>query len=145
MKWRALSEQEATTLAEARLGGGLLLAVIAALFLCIVAVAGTALAIDRLREIGMRYTIAAVFIAAWSLLFVGMTLFRLRQTPMVASAGLVAWIVYRLCVVLGDGPVTHWPLLIDLSGEALLAVGFCGYMVSAVRPNAYYRRRFPTV
>ena len=145
MKWRQLTEQEAATLPEARLSGSLLFAVIVAACLFVVAIAGAILAFDRLREIGPRYMAAVAFIAVWSPVFVIMTLLRGRCTPAVASIGLAIWIAYRLCVVLANGPVAHWPLLIDVLGQALLAAGFCGYMASALRPNAYYRRRFPTL
>lgn len=144
MEWRRLDEREASTLAEARLGGSLLAAVIAAAFLCAVSVAGISLAFDRLHDIGLGYTFAVALVTVWSFLFVVMTVFRLRQTPFVTSVGLMAWIAYRLCIVLADGAVLHWPLLVDLLGEVLLGVGFCGYMAMAVRPNAYYRRRLPT-
>jgi hypothetical protein len=140
-----LTEQEAAMLPEARLGGSLLFAVIAALLLFVLALAGSLLAFDRLREIGLRYTMAVTFISLWSLIFVVMTLLRSRGTPIAASAGLVAWIAYRLGVVFADGAIAHWPLLIDMLGESILAAGFCGYMASAVRPNAYYRRRLPTL
>jgi len=59
----------------------------------------------------------------------------------VASAGLIAWIAYRFAVSVFAG--AGWPLAVDLLGEAALAAGFCGYMASGVRPNAYYRRRLP--
>jgi hypothetical protein len=130
------------TLPEARLGGALRWMVVAALLLCIVAIAGSAFAADRLRELGGRYTIAVGFMTVWSVLFIVMTLLHLRATPVVASAGLVAWIAYRFSVaVLGQA---GWPLVVDLLGEAVLAAGFCGYMAGGVRPNAYYRRRLPT-
>ena len=61
---------------------------------------------------------------------------------MLASAGFLAWIVYRFAVAM----LAHagWPLAIDVLGELVLAAGFCGYMAGGVRPNAYYRRRLPT-
>jgi hypothetical protein len=31
--------------------------------------------------------------------------------------------------------------MVDLLGEAILAAGFCGYMLSGSHPNAYYRRK----
>ncbi|SJZ53287.1 hypothetical protein SAMN02745126_01518 [Enhydrobacter aerosaccus] len=145
MKWRSLSDQEAATLPEARLGGSLLLVVAAAVSLLVVAAIGTLLWTAALRAIGLRYMIAVGLIGVWSLLFVTMTALRLRQTPLVASIGLMAWVSYRLGVVVADDPLLHWPLLVDLLGEALMGAGFCGYMASAVRPNAYYRRRLPTV
>jgi hypothetical protein len=142
MGWRDMTAEEVATLPEARLGGALRWMVVAALLLCIVAIAGSAFAADRLRELGGRYTIAVVFMTVWSVLFIVMTLLHLRATPVVASAGLVAWIAYRFSVaVLGQA---GWPLVVDLLGEAVLAAGFCGYMAGGVRPNAYYRRRLPT-
>jgi hypothetical protein len=36
-----------------------------------------------------------------------------------------------------------WPLIVDLLAEAVLAAGFCGYMLRGEQPNAYYRRRLP--
>jgi Co/Zn/Cd efflux system component len=143
MKWRDLSEQEAAALSEAQLRGSLLFAVVAATLLVVLALLGWTFAFDRFREIGSRYMIAVTFAGLLSATFVVMTLLRLRATPFVVSAGLVAWILYRTGVALSDGPVAHWPLLVDMLGEAVLAAGFCGYMASAVRPNAYYRRRFP--
>lgn len=136
-----MTGREAVTLPEARLGGALLWMVAAALLLCIVAIAGAVFAFHQLRELGGRYTIAVGFITAWSLAFVVMTLMRLRATPLAASAGLLAWIAYRFAVALLSQ--AGWPLAIDLFGEAVLAAGFCGYMASGVRPNAYYRRRLP--
>lgn len=136
-----MTGREAVTLSEARLGGALLWMVAAALLLCIVAIAGAVFAFHQLRELGGRYTIAVGFITAWSLAFVVMTLLRLRATPLAASAGLLAWIAYRFAVALLSQ--AGWPLAIDLFGEAVLAAGFCGYMASGVRPNAYYRRRLP--
>src|SRR5207253_5522293 len=96
-----------------------------------------------LREIGSRYMIAVTFAALLSFAFVVMTLLRVRQTPLVISAGLVAWILYRTGVAISYGAVMHWPLLVDMMGELVMVAGFCGYMASAVRPNAYYRRRVP--
>jgi ABC-type maltose transport system permease subunit len=145
MKWRDLSEQEAAVLPEARLGGSLLLAVVAAMLLVVLAVSGWAFAFERFRAIGSRYMIAVTFVAVLSALFVVMTFLRLRVTPSAISAGLIAWIVYRTGVAIGDGAIAYWPLLVDMLGEAVLAAGFCGYMASAVRPNAYYRRRVPTL
>jgi hypothetical protein len=70
-----------------------------------------------------------------------MTALHLRATPLVASAGLVAWIAWRFVAAL----IGHagWPLAVDLLAEILLVAGFCGYMAEGLRPNAYYRRRLP--
>jgi hypothetical protein len=141
MAWRNLTAEEEATRPEARLGGALLWMTIAALALCIVALAGACFAVDRLHEIGSRYMIAVAFIAAWSITFIVMTLLRARATPLVASAGLAAWVAYRFCVsLLAEA---GWPLAVDLLGEAVMAAAFCGYMAGGVRPNAYYRRRLP--
>ena len=141
MAWREMTEQEAAAQPEARLGGALLWMVMAAAVLCLVATAGALLAFDQLRAIGLRYMIAVGFAAVWSAGFVIMTLLRLPATPVVASAGFLAWIAWRFVAsLLGHA---GWPLAVDLLGEALLAAGFCGYMAEGVRPNAYYRRRLP--
>ena len=123
---------------EPRLSGALLWMAVAAATLAVVGVGGLALAFDQLRAIGGRYMIAVVFVTAWSLVFLVMTLMRARATPVVASAGLLLWIAYRLCVAVITG---GWPLVVDLLGEAVLAAGFCGYLLSGALPNAYYRRR----
>jgi hypothetical protein len=143
MAWRHMTEHEQATLPEARLGGALLWMVAVAGGLGVVALASTLVAFQHLREIGGRYMVAVGFIAVWSVLFVVMTLLHLRATPVAASLGLLAWIAYRFVVAL----LSHagWPLAIDLLGEVVLAAGFCGYMAEGVRPNAYYRRRLPSL
>jgi len=141
MAWRDMTEQEAATRPEARLGGALLWVVLAAVVVCLVAIVGALLAFDQLRSIGIRYMIAVGFAGTWSAVFVAMTLLRLPATPVVASAGFVAWIAWRFAVALWSG--AGWPLAVDLWAEAVLAAGFCGYMADGVRPNAYYRRRLP--
>jgi monoamine oxidase len=67
---------------------------------------------------------------------------RLEQhlAVLAGNGGLVLWIVYRFCVAVAAG---GWPLVVDLLGEALLAAGFCGYMLRGERPQAYYRGRLP--
>jgi hypothetical protein len=126
---------------ETRLSGALLAMVIAAAVLAAVGLAGLAFAFDALRAIGARYVIAVLFLTAWSVVFLVMTLMRAHATPAVASGGLVLWVAYRLCVaVLAGG----WPLVLDLLGEAILAAGFCGYMATGLQPQAYYRRRLPS-
>src|SRR5262245_44178954 len=139
MDWRDMTEQEAATHPEARLGGALLGAVIAAALLFIVAAAGAAFAFEQLRAVGPRYMIAVGFITLWSAVFVVMTPLRLRATPTIANFGLTVWIAWRLAAFL----LSHagWPLAVDLLGEIVLVAGFCGYMTAGVRPNAYYRRR----
>jgi hypothetical protein len=141
MAWRDMTEQEAATRPEARLGGALLCVVLAAAVVCLVAIGGVLLAFDQLRVIGVRYMIAVGFAGVWSAVFVGMTLLRLPATPLVASAGFLAWIAWRFAVALWSQ--AGWPLTVDLWAEAVLAAGFGGYMADGVRPNAYYRRRLP--
>jgi hypothetical protein len=120
-----------------KLTGALLAMVLAAAAVAIVGIAGGILAFDQLRAIGTRYMIAVLFITAWSVLFVGMTLARARATPVIASAALVLWVAYRFCVAALSG---GWPLIVDLLAEAVLAAGFCGYMATGALPAAYYRR-----
>jgi hypothetical protein len=122
------------------LNGALLWAVVAAALVAIVGLAGMALAFDQLRAVGTRYMIAVIFVTAWSLLFLAMTAMRVPGTPIIASGGLFLWVAYRLCVAALSG---GWPLVVDLLGEAVLVAGFCGYMLTGSRPNAYYRRRLP--
>jgi hypothetical protein len=128
---------------DERLGGALLWMVVAASVLLATGLAGFIFAFDRLRDLGGRYTIAVGFITVWSLAFIVLTLLRARATPTLASAGLVLWVTYRFAVAAGDGLVAHWPLAVDLLAELIMAASFCGYMASAPRPIAYYRRRLP--
>ena len=138
-----MTERERATLPEGRLGGVLLGMVAAAFLLGVISIAGTLLAFQQLVEIGARYVIAVGFVTAWSMVFVAMTLLRIRATPVVASAGLLAWIAYRFAAaMLGHA---GWPVAIDLIGEAISAAGFSAYMSGGVRPNAYFRRRLPTI
>ncbi len=125
---------------DAKLRGALWWIVAAAAALAVVGVLGMAFAYVRLRELGLKYEIAVSFITLWSILFVAMTLLRLPSTPVVASTGLVVWIVYRIAVALATA---GWPLLIDMLGEIVLVAGFCGFMASGAVPTAYYRRRIP--
>jgi len=141
MAWRKLTEQEQARLPETRLGGALLWMVGVAGVLLVLAIVGTLFAFQPLRQIGGRYMVAVGFVAVWSAVFIVMTLLRLRATPVVASAGFIAWIGYRLAVAMWSQ--AGWPLTIDLLGEMVLAAGFCGYMAEGVRPNAYYRHRLP--
>jgi hypothetical protein len=123
---------------ETRLNGALLWIVVAAALLALVGVCGLALAFDQLLALGGRYTGAVLFVTAWSLLFLAMTAVRAPATPLVVSFGFVLWIAFRLWVAIASG---HWPLIVDLLGEGVLAAGFCGYLLTGSRPNAYYRRR----
>jgi hypothetical protein len=143
MAWREMTERERATLPEGRLGGVLLGMVAVAFLLGVISIAGTLLAFQQLVEIGARYVIAVGFVTAWSMVFVAMTLLRIRATPVVASAGLLAWIAYRFAAaMLGHA---GWPVAIDLIGEAISAAGFSAYMSGGMRPNAYFRRRLPTI
>ena len=138
-----MTERERATLPEGRLGGVLLGMVAAAILLGVITIAGTLLAFQQLVEIGARYVIAVGFVTAWSMVFVAMTLLRIRATPVVTSAGLLAWIAYRFAAaMLGHA---GWPVAIDLIGEAISAAGFSAYMSGGMRPNAYFRRRLPTI
>jgi hypothetical protein len=123
-----------------KLTGALLAIVVAAALVAAAGIAGAALAFEQLRAVGGRYMVAVAFITAWSLLFLILTLARARVTPVLASAGLGLWVVYRLCVAVGSG---GWPLVVDLLAEAVLAAGFCGYMLGGEQPKAYYRGRLP--
>lgn len=123
---------------QTRLNGALLWMVVAATLLALVGLGGLALAFDQLRALGGRYTVAVLFVTMWSLVFLAMTLVRAPATPLVASLGFVLWIAGRLWLAITAG---HWPLVVDLLGEAVLAAGFCGYLLTGSRPNAYYRRR----
>jgi hypothetical protein len=126
---------------QTKLHGPLLWMVVAAALICIVALLGILTALGRLREIGVPYMIAVGFITLWAAAFLVMTVLRMPATPQVASMGLVVWLAFRMVVVIATGAITHWPLLIDLLGEAAMAAGFCGYMLFADQPKAYYRGR----
>jgi hypothetical protein len=125
----------------AKLTGALLAMVAAAALIAIAGSAGSVLAFDQLRAIGSPYMVAVAFVIAWSVLFLIMTLLHARATPIVASAGLLLWVAYRFCVAVASG---GWPLVVDLLAEAVLAAGFCGYMLGGEQPKAYYRGRLPT-
>lgn len=123
---------------QTRLNGALLWMVAAAALLALVGLGGLVLAFDQLRALGGRYMVAVLFVTMWSLVFLAMTLVRAPATPLIASLGFALWIIYRLYVAIASG---HWPLVVDLLGEGVLAAGFCGYLLTGSRPNAYYRRR----
>lgn len=121
-----------------RLNGALLWMAVAAGLLALVGLGGLALAFDQLRALGGRYMVAVLFVTAVSLLFLGLTWMRSPATPLIVTFGLALWVAYRLCLATAAG---HWPLIVDLLGEGILAAGFCGYMLTGSRPNAYFRRR----
>ncbi|MBN9088649.1 MAG: hypothetical protein J0J01_17230 [Reyranella sp.] len=123
---------------ETRPGGALLAMVLAAALVAVVGLGGLLFGFDQLRAIGSRYMIAVLFVTVWSMVFLAMTIMHAPATPIVASAGLVLWIAYRFCVAVASG---GWPLVVDLLGEAILAAGFCGYMLTGTAPAAFYRRR----
>ena len=118
MNWRILTEEEAAALPEARLGGALLWLVVAASVVCLVALMGSTLAFDRLRELTLRYMLAVGFVTIWSLAFLAMTILHWRGTPLVASAGLLIWIGARVGIVLAQGALS-WTLLRDTADPAL--------------------------
>src|SRR5258708_2704222 len=112
MPWRTMTEAEFIAAPEARLRGALLCMVIVAVVAAVVPTVGVALAIlvlstggvhanpgnifswlDGPFRIGTTYMIPVVYFMAWCLVFVVMTLTRLKSTPMVASAGIVLWVV----------------------------------------------------
>jgi hypothetical protein len=125
---------------QTTLGGALQAMVVAAALIAVVGLGGLLFGFDQLRAIGSRYMIAVLFVTAWSLVFLAMTAMRAPATPAVVCGGLVLWIAYRFCVAVAAG---GWPLVVDLLGEALLAAGFCGYMLRGEQPQAYYRGRLP--
>ncbi|MFI5029133.1 MAG: hypothetical protein ACHQPH_00365 [Reyranellales bacterium] len=123
---------------QPRLNGALLWMAVAAALLALVSLGGLALAFDQLRALGGRYTVAVLFVTALSVLFLALTWMRSPATPLIVTFGLALWVAYRLWVAVASG---SWPLVVDLLGEGVLAAGFCGYMLTGSRPNAYYRRR----
>ncbi len=141
MRWRNLTAEEIATRPEARLGGALLVIDIVAVLLCALVLAGLIVAPNEFRAIGIRYGVAVALITLWAGAFVIMTWLRLPSTPVLTSAALFLWVVYRLAVSVAGG--YGWPLAVDLVAELAMAASFCGYMASGVRPNAYYRRRLP--
>jgi hypothetical protein len=178
MAWRDMTAAEIAGRPEMRLGGALLWLVIVCSVAFIVPTVGMLLAmlvlwtggihanpaglfswIDGPYRMGWTYMIPVIFFMVWSLVFVVMTLLRAAATPMVASAGIVVWVVLRIALnyvgqaplvaaedrtTLLDALVRLWPYAVVTLSEAALAAGFCGYMAAGVRPNAYYRRRLPT-
>jgi hypothetical protein len=178
MGWRSMTPEEIATRPEARLGGALLWMVIGCAIVVIVPTIGVLVAfaviasggvhanpgnvfswLDGPYRIGEVYMIPVVVFMAWSLLFVVMTLARIRSAPMIASAGIVLWVVLRFALgyvgqaasvaaaentTFADGLVLIWPYAIAIGAEMALAAGFCGYMATGLRPNADYRRRLPT-
>ena len=136
-----MTAEELATRPEARLGGVLLYMLVVAALLCAAMAIGLVLAPDQFRAVGGRFQIALGFVTVWSAAFVAMTVLRLRATPLLASIGITAWVVYRAVVSVMGG--YGWPLGIDLLAQLAMALAFCGYMAAGVRPNAYYRRRLP--
>jgi hypothetical protein len=141
MAWRDMTEQELATRPEARLGGALLWVVLAAAVVCC---RGHRRRAPRLRPsppdrrpVHDRRRLRRHLVRH----FRDHDPAAPAATPVVASAGFIAWIAYRLAVALWSQ--AGWPLAVDLWAEAVLAAGFCGYMADGVRPNAYYRRRLP--
>lgn len=100
-------------------------------------------------DLGVAYMIPVVFVVAASLAFVVMTLVRVRITPLAASVGIVTWVGLRLVfsylqpLLIAQDVFATWPYATAVATEAIMAAGFCGYMATGLRPNAYYRRRLP--
>ena len=177
MQWRDMTPSEIANRPESRLRGALLWMVIACAIAVVVPTLGVVSAIvvistggihanpgnifswlDGPYRLGKTYMIPVVFFMAWSVVFVVMTLARLRATPVIASAGIVLWAALRIILnYLAQGPLTAetesttvidalvrmWPYASVVLAEAALAASFCGYMATGLRPNAYYRRRLP--
>ena len=141
MQWRDMTAEEIATRPEARLRGMLLGMVIVAVLLCVLMFGGLVVAPDQFVAVAGRFQIALGFVNAWAAIFVVMTILRLRVTPLLASVGITVWVVYRIVVSVMGG--YGWPLGIDLLAQLAMALAFCGYMATGVRPNAYYRRRLP--
>jgi hypothetical protein len=141
MQWRDMTAEEIATRPEARLRGMLLGMVIVAVLLCVLMFGGLVAAPGQFVAVAGRFQIALGFVNAWAAIFVVMTILRLRVTPLLASVGITAWVVYRIVVSVMGG--YGWPLGIDLLAQLAMALAFCGYMATGVRPNAYYRRRLP--
>src|SRR5438477_11783195 len=115
MGWRTMTPEEMATRPESRLGGALLWMVIGCAIVVVVPTIGVVVAfaviasggvhtnpgnvfswLDGPYRIGKVYMVPVGIFMAWSLLFVVMTLARLGATPMVASAGIVLWVISRL-------------------------------------------------
>jgi hypothetical protein len=141
MQWRDMTPDEIAERPEARLGGALLGMVIVAVLLCVVMFGGLLLAPDQFAAVAGRFQIALAFVNVWAAAFAVMTVLRLSATPLLASIGISAWVVYRIVVSAMGG--YGWPLGIDLLAQLAMAFAFCGYMATGVRPNAYYHRRLP--
>lgn len=177
MYWRDMTETEYATLPEARLAGALRWMAIACAIVAIVPTAGVGFAfvvlstgdihanpfnalswLDGPARLGKVYMFPVVFFVAWAWVFLIMTVLRLGATPIVASAGLIAWVLLRALVSwIGQAPaiaaaeqtsildalVLTWPYATAIVAEISMVAGFCGYMATGMRPNAYYRRRLP--
>jgi hypothetical protein len=174
MYWRDMTETEYATLPEARLAGALRWMAIACAIVAIVPTAGVGFAfvvlstgdihanpfnalswLDGPARLGKVYMFPVV---AWAWVVLIMTVLRLGATPIVASAGLIAWVLLRALVSwIGQAPaiaaaeqtsildalVLTWPYATAIVAEISMVAGFCGYMATGMRPNAYYRRRLP--
>ena len=123
---------------QPRLNGALLWMAVAAALLALVSLGGLAFGFDQLRALGGRYIVAVLFVTALSVLFLALTWMRSPATPLILTFGFGLWVAYRLYVAIASG---GWPLVVDLLGEVVLAAGFCGYLLTGSRPNAYFRRR----
>ena len=124
MYWRDMTETEYATLPEARLAGALRWMAIACAIVAIVPTAGVGFAfvvlstggihanpfnalswLDGPARLGKVYMFPVVFFVAWAWVFLIMTVLRLGATPIVASAGLIAWVLLRALVSwIGQAP-----------------------------------------
>src|SRR5262249_42747803 len=98
MQWRDMTPEEVAKRPEARLRGMLLYMVIVAVLLCALMFIGLVVAPDQFRAVGGRFQIALAFVNVWAAVFVVMTVLRLRPTPLLASIGIAAWVIYRIVV-----------------------------------------------
>lgn len=105
--------------------------------------------------VGLIYIVPTVTFIIWSTVFFAMTLARAPATPTVAvwtyavqfAIGIIAPVVGQAFIYASHGggaaalvmtiasSLPMWALAL------LVALGFGGYLLGGVRPNAYYRRR----
>lgn len=167
--WRPLSPDELAAAPERRLGGVLVLILLAAIgvllaiggMLAAIAVLGGLFAITLMfnelvggsspQTIATRLMLApqaAMFV--WAIAFVVTTLARLRSGPQITSALMIIWaIVEVFCAFALRHLNPPSGLTVAALGttlpyalfEILLAAAYCGYMLDGRRPNIYYRRR----
>jgi hypothetical protein len=131
--------EDGAGVADAPLGGGLLVLLVMASATALLVALGLAFAPAQLAALGQGYAAAVIFAGLWSLAFVVLTLLRWRGTPMLAAGGLAVWVFGRCVVtIVAGGILQNWPLLVDLSVEAFAAAGLAAYLVTGKRANAYF-------